>query len=326
VDREFAQAFADYMHEYGCRALRYEVADLTLAETPSLVLSLIRGQMVAEYDPEADAALLEQKRAETAAAARAALLGRPDDLACFERALERAAQAYPTREDNEFYTVSAPLALIRYALLELGTRLAERGVIAQRDDVFYLESDEARPALFAGGDHRALVKRRKGERAWVLAHPGPASHGEEPEPPSSLDFLPAEARLAMESLMWYGERMGSEEQYKRAQTPETGLAGIAASSGHYTGPVRIIMNEGEFHKLQPGDVLVCPMTSPVWSVLFPSVGALVTDAGGLLSHPAIIAREYRVPAVVATGNATALLQDGQIVTVDGTAGTVRASL
>jgi pyruvate,water dikinase len=67
------------------------------------------------------------------------------------------------------------------------------------------------------------------------------------------------------------------------------------------------------------------MTSPVWSVLFPSIGALVTDSGGILSHPAIIAREYRVPAVVATGNATRLLRDGQIVTVDGTMGSVEAT-
>jgi pyruvate,water dikinase len=82
------------------------------------------------------------------------------------------------------------------------------------------------------------------------------------------------------------------------------------------------MDESEFGKLRPGDVLVCPVTSPVWSVLFPSVGALVTDTGGLLSHPAIIAREYAVPAVVATGNATALLGDDQVVTVDGGAGRI----
>jgi pyruvate,water dikinase len=85
------------------------------------------------------------------------------------------------------------------------------------------------------------------------------------------------------------------------------------------------MSEAEFGKLEAGDILVCPMTSPVWSVLFPSIGALVTDSGGILSHPAIIAREYRVPAVVATGNATRLLRDGQIVTVDGTMGSVEAT-
>jgi pyruvate,water dikinase len=86
--------------------------------------------------------------------------------------------------------------------------------------------------------------------------------------------------------------------------------------------VRVIRTEAEFHKLKSGDVLVCPITSPVWSVLFPSIGALVTDTGGILSHPAIIAREHRVPAVVATGNATRRLQDGQVAIVDGTDGLV----
>ena len=100
------------------------------------------------------------------------------------------------------------------------------------------------------------------------------------------------------------------------------LEGIAASPGRSTGPVRVVMDESDFDKLRPGDVLVCPVTSPVWSVLFPSIGALVTDSGGLLSHPAIIAREYGLPAVVATGNATALLHDDQVVTVDGSSGQV----
>ena len=74
--------------------------------------------------------------------------------------------------------------------------------------------------------------------------------------------------------------------------------------------------------IHSGDVLVCPATPPMWSVLFSNVGALVTNTGGILSHPAIIAREYRVSAVVATGNATSLLKDGQVVTVDGNTGTV----
>jgi pyruvate,water dikinase len=82
------------------------------------------------------------------------------------------------------------------------------------------------------------------------------------------------------------------------------------------------MDESEFDKIEPGDVLVCPITSPVWSIIFPSVGALVTDTGGILSHPAIISREYGIPAVVATGKATTTLRDGQVVTVDGGAGTV----
>jgi rifampicin phosphotransferase len=88
------------------------------------------------------------------------------------------------------------------------------------------------------------------------------------------------------------------------------------------GPARIIRGEGDLSKLRPGDILVCPAISPVWSVLFPAIGALVTDAGGVLSHPAIMAREFGIPAVVATGNATSLLQDAQVVTVDGSRGRI----
>jgi phosphohistidine swiveling domain-containing protein len=256
--------------------------------------------------------------------ARAALAGCSlGDRERFERALARAERAYPVREDNEFFTVSAPLALLRYRLLEIGRRLAARGQLGRRDDVFFLTVGEVRAALQDGESRTALVTRRKGERAFAEQHPGPASYGKDPRPPPPLDALPAEARFTMTALLWYLDRVieaasSSHAQQAGAQV----LDGIAASPGRYTGLARVVMDEFDFGKLRPGDVLVCPVTSPVWSVLFPSIGALVTDTGGLLSHPAIIAREYGVPAVVATGNATALLRDGQAVTVDGTTGRI----
>ncbi len=329
VDGEFAEAFADYQREYGCRALRYEFADLTLAETPALILGLIRDQIRRAYDPAAEAEALGQQRTAAVASARAALAGRSDaDRARFERALARAEQAYPLREENEFYTVSAPFALVRYALLELGRRLAERAALAQRDDVFWLALEEARAALRAGGQRQALVAQRQAERAWVEQHPGPAAYGAPPGPLPALGAFPAEVRFALQALLWSAEQIfasgasGASAHSERAQAAGAALRGIAAAPGRYTGPARVIMSEAEFAKLQAGDVLVCPITSPVWSVLFPSVGALVTDTGGMLSHSAIIAREYRIPAVVAAANATRLLRDGQIVTVDGGAGLV----
>jgi pyruvate,water dikinase len=85
------------------------------------------------------------------------------------------------------------------------------------------------------------------------------------------------------------------------------------------------MGEHQFDKIRAGDVVVCPVTSPAWSVVFPSLGALVTDGGGILSHPAIIAREHRIPAVVGTGSATHILKDGQLVTVDGNTGVVEVA-
>jgi pyruvate,water dikinase len=100
------------------------------------------------------------------------------------------------------------------------------------------------------------------------------------------------------------------------------LAGIAASPGVYRGQARVVTTPADFGRLVQGDVLVAIMTTPAYNVLLPLLGAVVTDTGGVLSHAAIVAREYHIPAVVATGAATTTIPDGSVVTVDGDRGTV----
>lgn len=322
-DREFAQVFGEYLDQYGHRALGYTLGEPTLAEKPKLFLDLIRAQLDRPYDPAEDAKASTEKRAATAAKARAYLAARPRDLSRFEQMLERSERAYPVREDNEFFTMSAPLAVLRYAVMEIGRRLSERGVIGQAADVMHLELEGALTALHHGGDHRRLVERRKGERSWAQLNPGPPFYGDPPPGPPSFDFLSFEARLPMEAMLWANEVIMAVSGGDASRAVDASrLSGIPASSGRHTGPARVVMDETQFDKLRPGDVLVCPVTSPVWSVLFPIIGGLVTDTGGVLSHPAIIAREYGIPAVVATGEATVRLHDGDLVTVDGTTGTV----
>jgi phosphohistidine swiveling domain-containing protein len=324
ISPEFAAAFSAYQYEFGCRALQYAFHAPTLAEKPELTLNLIRDQLIRDFNLVKIGATLDEKRTAALDKARAELAKHPvADRERFERALKGAELAYPVREDNVFYNINAPFGLVRYRLLELGNRLAERSQIADRDDVFFLEIDEARESLRNGSDQRALVIRRKAEHDWAQAHPGPATYGKDPGPPPSLAGLPAEVQVVMSAVMWYTESVVARNlSAKRHTSQDKKLHGIAASPGRYTGPVRVIISESEFDKIRAGDVLVCPVTSPVWSMIFPSIGALITDMGGILSHPAIIAREYRVPAVVATGNATTLLNDGQIVTVDGSTGVV----
>ena len=121
ADPEFAEAFADYQRDFSIRALRYEIADPSLAETPELTLRLLADQLAHGYDPEAEADALAERRKAAVDRARAALSGHPPaERERFERALSRAERAYPVREDNEFFTVSVPLALLRYRLLETG--------------------------------------------------------------------------------------------------------------------------------------------------------------------------------------------------------------
>jgi rifampicin phosphotransferase len=324
ADPVFADAFATYLRYFGCRALGMEFVEPTLAELPDLLLRLVRDQVLRGYDPLSDEAASAAEREDALREALSQLDGRPADLARFRRALARAERAYPVREDSEFYTASAPLGICRLAALEVGSRLAARGQIPGREDVFLLEVPEQRAALASGASWLEQARRRRAERAWVEAHPGPMAYGraiDAAPPPTSV--LPEPERFAMDAVAWILlDRILAPVESARVQAAGDSISGIAASQGVYTGPARVVMDERDFGKVQAGDVLVCPITSPVWSVLFPCIGGLITDTGGVLSHAAIIAREYRLPAVVGTGNATSLLVDGQLVTVDGGRGTI----
>lgn len=322
LDQEFAAAFGAYLEEFGMLALSYDPATPSLAERPELALGLLADQVVRGFD----AAALEVDRSDgrTAALAEATeRLAQASDhnRERWERALEGATRAYPVREDNEFFTMSGPTALVRHVALAVGRRLQSRGQIDAAHDVFFLRHGELTQAITDGGPLHELVRLREGERAWVEANPGPASYGTDPGGPPSLDALPAEARFANRAVLWYVGRIMEADAV--AHDHDHGqVEGIAAAPGRYAGPARLVRGPDEFDRIRAGDVLVCPMTSPVWSVLFASIGALVTDAGGILSHPAIIAREYGIPAVVATTTGTERIRDGQVVTVDGTRGVV----
>ncbi|MGW1282159.1 PEP/pyruvate-binding domain-containing protein [Streptomyces sp. NPDC002586] len=319
-DEQFAAAFENYRTAYGCRALQYEVASPALGERPELILSLVRDQLTQDSDMGRTSDSAAQARLDAVASAHELLAGR-EEAARFAELLAGAERAYPVREDNEYWTVSAPNALLRWAVLEVADRLVARGLLDCADHVFFLEVREVLEAFTEGTDHRELVARRRGEHRWALENPGPDSYGERPGPPPAMDQLPAAVRETMGAFQWTLLHMGGGAPAPR-QTDGDRLTGVPGSAGRYTGVVRVVLSESEFDKIRAGDVLVCPITSPVWSVVFPSIGALVTDTGGALSHAAIIAREYGIPAALATGNATEFLTDGMLVTVDGVTGTV----
>jgi pyruvate,water dikinase len=323
VDAEFARAFADYVEANGRRALRYDVIEPTLAETPHVLLRLVADQIEVEFSPDRVARDALRRRSQAADEARRLLASRPEaDRKRFERVLARAREAYPALEDRVWVTFSVQAALLRDLALEIGRRLVDRGQLTAVDDVFFLETDDARSALFDGADRRETAGVAKGRRAWAMAHPGPYAYGDPPPGEPPFDLLPPPARLVNQGVLWGLAQLFGEP---RAARDEGVVAGTPASAGRYTGTVRLVMGEHQFSKIRAGDVVVCPTTSPAWSVVFPSMGALVTDGGGILSHPAIIAREHGIPAIVGTGNATAVLADGQRVTVDGTTGVVEVA-
>ena len=323
---EAASGIVEHLAEFGCRVTAFDPGRPTLDERPGLVLGVLRDLVAAGTGPDELADGLQRRRAEGEAAMEAAAEERdvaPEDRQRLRSALDRARRVWPVREDNLFYTDSLPSGLVRRAMLDVGRRLVDRGELARADDACWLELAEVHDVL-AGhpvdgdGSLRDRVQRRRAERAWVQAHPGPVTLGAPPEDPPDLRGLPEAVRQTTGAMLWAFE----QEFGHAAEDPVGGIAGTPASPGRYTGPVRIVRSDADFSSIRPGDVLVCPITTPAWSLNFSRIGALVTDAGGALSHAAIVAREHAIPAVLATGRATAELRDDQLVTVDGTAGTV----
>ncbi|MGY6657783.1 PEP-utilizing enzyme [Amycolatopsis sp. TRM77291] len=320
VDERFGAAFDAYLRDFGLRTIGIDIGSPAMAERPGLLVALLRGQLDRGFDPDGQAAALAGERAAAEREARSKIT----DTGTFDSVLRLAQAVYPLRDDSN-YLVQVAGGLFRRAVLHVGDRLARRGLISQAEGVLMLVFDEVIDALRRDVDLHAAEATRTGEFLWAQQNPGPAEYGEEKKrtPPADLIAkLPPPAREVVEAGLW---SMREVAGIRAEASPDASAVahGLAASRGTYTGPVRVIMNEADFGKLRTGDVLVCPETTAEWSVLFPCVGALITDTGGLLSHPAIIAREYRVPAVLATGDGTRRLRDGDMVTVDGDSGTVR---
>jgi pyruvate,water dikinase len=303
-----------WLARWGMRSLEMDPGSPTIAEQEGLVLGLLRqpppGPSIARFR--------EHARAE----ARAAIT-EPSRRARFEAALQVAERVHPQREDNVLYTQSLPIGLVRGVLLEIGRRLVAAGVLSAAEGVMYLERTEIAEALegvLSGEPAAARVRRRQAERRWVRAHPGPSYHGPAPVAPPSPRGLPRALQRLVAALLW---DLKLEAAPPASSSPDDGaLSGAAASAGRATGRVRVVRSEEELARFESGEVLVCRSTHSSWAVVFARAAAVVTDHGGILSHPALVAREYGIPAVVGTGSATARLRDGQVVSVDGSIGRV----
>jgi phosphohistidine swiveling domain-containing protein len=327
IDETVAKALDDYLATWGRRAIRYQVAYPTIGERPDWVLAALKAQA----ERGADAVARERAHAGTRAATEQRVLAALGDTPETRRRIAFAQKAAPLREGNETATVALPVAAARRVGQEIGRRLAAGGVLAEADHVFDLTVDEVAAVLrgtpTAPSDAGALAAERNRERTVDRPEP-PHSFGT-PIAPPDLSAFPADVAATMGALLWLVQKSQSGESEAdgdaaslAARSISGDATGIGGSPGTYEGTVRVIRGEEEFDKLEDGDVLVCPITSPIWSMLFPQVGALVCDAGGPMSHPAIIAREFGIPAVLSTGSATATFVDGEVVRVDGNNGVV----
>lgn len=324
-----SEAFAKFVHPwletYGHRLVELELRFPTLAEQPQRVLKLLREAIDAAKQGAHDA----QQRVRTATAARVdalrARLGNDTMRTEVDRLVLDAQEAYGVRDDDVgflFWTSG----LVRRVVLEAGRRLTAQRVLSDADLIWYLRGSELWDAM--DGSPAPDLNDRAAQRMtehvrWQTETPA-ASYGTPPGRPSPLPASVSDAaRRFMEALAASNIPVAGPSSLEPLRDASvTRVQGLGASRGTYTGVARLVRGEAEFDRIQPGDVVVCPITSSAWNVVLGRVGAIVTDQGGILSHPAIIAREFGVPGVVGTQTATQVLPDGAMVEVDGGAGTV----
>jgi pyruvate,water dikinase len=239
----------------------------------------------------------------------------------FDSLLEEARFINRLRDERGVYNDALALGLSRRAVLEAGRRLQVEGRLL-RVELLVHATHEEMLALLRGEDGPADTDLLEREQWYESAttEDAPPFLGSPPEPPPPLEALPENARLAQFAL---GSALGNLFDHPSGDEPaKDRVEGQSVSTGVYEGIARVIRKPADFHRLQQGDVLVTRNTSPSFNVMMPMVSAIVTDRGGQLSHAAIVAREYGVPAVVGTRNATEVIADGSKVRVDGEAGTV----
>jgi pyruvate,water dikinase len=313
--RAFLADLRGYLDEYGQRGSSFlSLSELSWIEDPTPVIKNLKDYISQpERDLAAELAAQAAERERLLAEVRERLQGYPQPVVGQFEFLLKAAQAANTLQENHNFWIDQRCTYrVRRVLLEFSRRLAEAGVVDQPDDAFYLTVGELRetalqlPAL----DRRALVAERKAEMAhFHTIQPPPALGTQPPGPPPD-----SPAGRAMQKFF------GGPPQ---PPTEPGLLRGNAGSAGKTIGPAKVIRSLTEAAKLRPGDILVAETTAPPWTPLFATAAAVVTDTGGILSHCAIVAREYCIPAVVGVGMATALIHDGQMLEVDGDAGIVR---
>jgi phosphohistidine swiveling domain-containing protein len=298
-----------YQREFGWRAVwSHEFIFPTFREQPEPILEQVRGYLETDYDyPSA----LETVRVDLEKASAELLEG----LTGTERDELEAANAVnlrmaPLTPDHHFYIDQGANARLRVVLITLGAKLVEERLLDQPDDVLFLKYDELRS--FVGNpsvlDARALVAQRRAER-------------EEAAKRQPRDWVGTVTQTQLDFPYWvnwgYPERFHRQASQDAAQ-----VAGIAGSPGIVEGTARVVRTVADFDEVADGDILVCQMTNPAWVVLFTKIAGLVTDTGGTTSHPAVLAREFGIPAVVGTSEATRRITTGDRIRVDGSAGVV----
>jgi pyruvate,water dikinase len=291
------------------RSVGYDVGDATAGEMPDVLLETLR--TAANPPSRSDgAAAVQELRGKVPAEHRAT----------FDEKLEEARLANRIRDERGQFADGWATGLARRAVLEVGRRLHERGLLHDPKHAPDLTMDEL-VALLRGepGPSADDAAQHHEWRTTKSIADAPPYLNAMPPPPPPTELLPKAAQRvarAMDAAMMNLFGVSEEEN------SDSVVKGLSVNAGVYEGTARLVDDAADFGRIKQGDVLVARLTSPYFNVVLPLLGAIVTDRGGVLSHAAIVAREYGIPGVVGTRDATTVIGDGDRVRVDGSTGEV----
>ena len=270
---------------------------------------------------------VEQVRAERdrIAAEYTELLATDEDRAAFAGKLGLARTVFPYVENHNFYVEHWSHSVLWRKMRDLGRVLAKEGFVAEVDDVFYLKRNEIPDALIDYYAAWAVGVSPRGPQYWpreVERRKGILEALRQWSPPKALGNPPEVVTEPFTIMLW-GITSESVKAWLGGGTDASGgLSGFAASPGVAEGPARVIFSADQINEVEDGEILVAPLTAPSWAPIFGKIGATVTDIGGMMSHAAIVCREYGLPAVTGTAFGTSQIKTGQRIRVDGSNGTV----
>ena len=302
---ETVAAIDQYLEKYGHQGYSMDFIEPTQIEDPSALFASLKA-MVRDKDYHPDnqskktAAIREQKMREIT-----------DLLSGLEYWQLRfrlwLARKYNYIREEVAFLFGYTWSILRPMAFELGQRLVAAGIFGRPDDIFFLNSHEITEAIMARTQNATDTKfavlaeeRRELREARKRHHPP----GTLPAMASNIDGVSFK-----------------ETQINNDESSDT-MRGFAVSSGTITARASVVLGPSEFDKMIPGSILVSPLTTPAWTQLFAHAAGLVTDVGSILAHGSIVAREYGIPAVLGVGNGTTRIKHGQLITIDGDAGTV----
>jgi len=312
----FIASIEEFLGEYGLRSdTVIELADPSWVEEPRTAIELLKNYLAdSAIDPDVHWREMIEERERLVAEAREKIASYPDAVkGQFEMLLAGGQQGHRIQEDHNWWLDQQGLHRLRRVFLEVGERFCAAGVIDDPSDIWYLTIDEIREDTAAGlsGDRKSQVEAEKADMARWAGIDAPPMVGTDYGPPPDNPIGHAITRF-----------FGNPPRPPSEETPDV-FGGTPGSPGRVRALARVIIKLEDAGKLNEGEILVTATTSPPWTPLFATAGGIVTDTGGALSHCAIVAREYDIPAVVGRGVATSIIADGQMLEIDGDTGDVR---